>query len=91
MKSIVCIILITVLSSCGKKDQPPPAAGKSAPEKKTAPTPVVAPQGKLPKMDPEKAKFIAVPSTPKDAEPKKDEKAKDEVKKGDKPAVEAKK
>ena len=42
------------------EDKPPP------PEKKAQPP---VPQGKLPQMDPEKAKFIAVPSTPKDEKP----------------------
>lgn len=75
MKSIACIAMTAVLlSSCGKKEEPKPAATKPASEKKAAPPPVVVPQGKLPKMDPEKAKFIAVPSTPKDPKPKKDEK-----------------
>jgi hypothetical protein len=52
-------------------------AVKDAQEKKAAPpAPVVAPHGVLPKMEAEKAKFIAVPCTPKDPEPKKDEKSK---------------
>ncbi|MBK8040107.1 MAG: hypothetical protein IPK22_23690 [Verrucomicrobiaceae bacterium] len=38
-------------------------------------------QGKLPRMDPEKAKFIAVPSTPPD--PKTEEKKPEEIKKPD--------
>lgn len=45
------------------------------------------PQGKLPQMDPEKAKFIAVPSTPKEPEMKKAAKPQDEVKKAAKPAT----
>lgn len=79
-----CLVLLAglLLVSCGKEvSKPQPKAvvtPKPAPEKK-APPPV--PQGKLPVMDPEKAKFIAAPSTPKDPE----------VKKAEKPALEAKK
>lgn len=71
------IVLLTglLLVSCGKQEpKPQPKAvvtPKPALEKK-APPPV--PQGKLPAMDPEKAKFIAVPNTPKDPEVKKPEK-----------------
>lgn len=71
------------LTSCGKeasKSQPKPEAAAipvAVPKKKVPPVP----QGKLPKMDPAKAKFIAVPSTPKDPEPKKDDKPAEEVKK----------
>ncbi|MFN0080451.1 MAG: hypothetical protein ACKVY0_28615 [Prosthecobacter sp.] len=79
MKHLVSIALAgLLLSSCGKKEEPKPVAAKPAPEKKTQ-SPV--PQGKLPQMDPEKAKFIAVPNTPKDPESKKDEKPAVEVKK----------
>lgn len=92
MKIIACIALAAVLlSSCGKKEEPTPAAAKPAPEKKAAPTPVAVPQGKLPKMDAEKAKFIAVPSTPKDPGAKKVEKISGEIKKAGKPAEAAKK
>ena len=79
-----CLVLLAglLLVSCGKeepKSQPKAVVTpKLAPEKK-APPPV--PQGKLPAMDPDKAKFIAAPSTPKDPE----------VKKAEKPAVESKK
>lgn len=82
-----------LLSSCDKQEpKPEPKATVSAkkapvPEKKMPPVP----QGKLPQMDPGKAKFIAVPSTPMDPEAKTAEKSKDEVKKAEKPAVEAKK
>lgn len=81
------------LVSCGKEEPQSqsnaavPAPKKATPEKKMPPVP----QGELPKMDPEKARFIAVPSTPKDPEPKKDEKPKEEVKKAGKPEEEAKK
>lgn len=73
MKHLVCLVAL-MLASCGKEEpksqSKPEAAAKpaAAPEKKMPPVP----QGELPKMDPEKAKFIAVPSTPKDPEPKKD-------------------
>jgi|UniRef100_UPI00378377A5 hypothetical protein len=79
-----CLVLLAglLLVSCGKEEaKPQPQAvvtPKPAPEK-NAPPPV--PQGKLPVMDLEKAKFIAVPNTPKDPE----------VKKAEKPAVESKK
>jgi hypothetical protein len=42
-------------------------------------------------MDPEKAKFIAVPNTPKDLEVKKAEKPAGEAQKVEKPVGEAKK
>lgn len=71
-------LVVLLLASCGKKEEPKPAASKETSEKKAQPP---VPQGKLPVMDPENAKFIAVPSTPKDTE----------VKKIEKPAVEAKK
>ncbi len=72
MKLIVSVALAGLLfTSCGKKEAPKPVTAKPAPEKKAQPP---APQGKLPVMNPEKAKFIAVPNTPKDPEPRKDEK-----------------
>jgi len=58
-----------MLASCGKEEpQPTPEARKAAASKPPAEKkpPPEAPQGKLPHMDPEKAKFIAQPSTPKD-------------------------
>ncbi len=71
-----------LLVSCGKeeaKSQPKAVVTpQPAPEKKALPP---VPQGKLPVMDPEKAKFISVPSTPKDPE----------VKKAEKPVAEARK
>ncbi len=77
MKHLLCLIAL-LLIACGKEAPQPEAQVKAAPKpvpaKKLPPTP----QGKLPKMDPEKAKFIAVPSTPKDPEV-------------EKPAVETKK
>ena len=101
MKHCFCLIAF-LLVACGKevtqlepktesKAQAATAPPKPAPEKKVPPVP----QCKLIKMDPEKAKFIAVPSTPKDPEIKKIEKAADkpkvEVKKVEKPATEMKK
>ena len=69
MKLLVYSALVALLlASCGKNEEPKPAASKATSEKK-AQSPV--PQGKLPQMDSEKAKFIAVPNTPKDAEAKK--------------------
>jgi len=79
MRSIALIVGL-LLVSCGKKEvkpEPKAVAAKPATEKKAPPVP----QGKLPQMDPEKAKFIAVPTTPKDPESKKDEKPKAEIKK----------
>lgn len=78
----VTLLTSLLLVSCGKEEARPKAAAeppkpataapaRPAPEKKA---PIVAPQGDLPRMDPEKAKFIAVPSTPKDDEIKKAEK-----------------
>ena len=73
MNSRLCLIAL-LLVACGKESsQPEPKAKASAasvpvshkpvvPEKKLPPVP----QGQLPQMDPEKAKFIATPSTPKD-------------------------
>jgi len=101
MNSRLCLIAL-LLVACGKEvPQPEPKAKTVAastpasfkpvvPEKKLPPVP----QGKLPQMDPEKAKFIAVPSTPKDPEVTKVEKPTDkpapEIKKVDKPAPEKK-
>ena len=82
MKHLVCLAAL-LLVSCGKEERKPEPKAKAvetpkpAPEKKMPPVP----QGKLPKMDPEKAKFIAVPSTPKDPESKKDEKSAEAAKK----------
>lgn len=76
MKHSLCLIAL-LLIACGKEAAQPELKKSAAspkqpiPEKKLPPTP----QGKLPQMDPEKAKFIAVPSTPKDPEVKKVEPA----------------
>ncbi|MBN8419300.1 MAG: hypothetical protein J0L73_10315 [Verrucomicrobia bacterium] len=94
MNHRLCLIAL-FLVACGKEvPQPEPkakaaaATPKPAPEKKLPPVP----QGPLPKMDPQKAKFIAVPSTPKDPEVKKvgnaAEKPKAEIKKAEDPAAE---
>ncbi|WP_395736954.1 hypothetical protein [Prosthecobacter sp.] len=82
MKKSLCLIVL-LLVACGKeepKTEAPPVVSKAA---ETSPKPVVpekklpvAPQGELQRMDPEKAKYIAIPNTPKDPE----------VKKVDKPA-----
>lgn len=86
MKHSLCLIAL-LLIACGK-EAPAPAPKKAAvPPKQVVPEiklPPV-PQGKLPQMDPAKAKFIAVPSTPKDPEIKKVEEA------AAKPAAETKK
>lgn len=91
MKHVVFLaIACLLLSSCDKQEAKPEpkataasAKKASVPEKKMPPVP----QGKLPQMDPEKAKFIAVPSTPKEPEMKKAAKPQDEVKKAAKPAT----
>lgn len=71
MKLLVFITGL-LLVSCGREESQPKSktveVAKPASEKKIPPVP----EGRLPKMDPEKAKFIAVPSTPPDPEPKKD-------------------
>jgi hypothetical protein len=82
----LAFLIAFVLPSCGKEEGKPTPKDEAAPkpaaalEKKEKPE-ISVPQGDLPKMDPEKAKFIAVPSTPKDPE----------IKKAGKPAAEAKK
>jgi hypothetical protein len=95
MKSSLVPVLVAslLLVSCGKEETKPQPQAVSAAPKKVEPEKKMppVPQGELPKMDPEKAKFIAVPSTPKDTEPKKDEKPAGEIKKADKPVEEAKK
>ena len=84
---------VLALTSCEKaaepKDEPPakPAAAAAQPPAPQVETPKESPeqlqklQGTLPRMDPEKAKFIAVPSTPPD--PKTEEKKPEEIKKAD--------
>ena len=82
--SLLALSLLVTLVSCEKSDsqkasEPSPQvqqpAVADAPKKKDSPTPSDTPedlkqlQGKLPRMDPEKAKFIAVPSTPPDPKP----------------------
>lgn len=77
---IVVFLTSLLLVSCGKEASKPEskaAITKVAPEVKQ----LTVPQGKLPVMDPEKAKFIAVPSTPKDPEVEKAEKPTEEAKK----------
>ena len=89
MNHRLCLIAL-LLVACGKEAPQPEAKAKTAaatskpvPEKKLP----SVPQGKLPKMDPEKAKFIAVPSTPKDPELKKVEKPAAETNKAAAPAA----
>ena len=84
---------VLALTSCEKaaapKDKPPapPAAAAVPPAAPKAEAPKESPeqlqklQGKLPRPDPEKAKFIAVPSTPPD--PKMEEIKPVEIKKAD--------
>ena len=92
MKLFVSIALVgLLLASCRKEEarsQVAPAPAKKVEPEKKAP---LVPQGELPKMEPEKARFIAVPSTPKDPVPKKEEKPVEEVKKTAESAAEAKK
>jgi len=72
MNPRLCLIAL-LLVACGKEAPQPELKAKTAAASAPASSkPVVAeqklppvPQGKLPQMDPEKAKFIAVPSTPK--------------------------
>lgn len=97
MKPCICLLAL-ILVSCGKEEaQPelkrggaPPSASTSSkpavPEKKLPPVP----QGKLPQMAPEKAKFIAVPSTPKDPADKTADKSMADAKKTASPAAEVK-
>lgn len=87
MKTLLGSLIVgLLLVSCGKEEAAP-APKKAAVATKPAPAPVPekkmppVPQGKLPQMDPEKAKFIAVPSTPKDEEVKKAARPEDEAKK----------
>ena len=79
------------LASCGKNEPakpaalsapvPPPPPAVAAEPKKDPPEVLQKLQGQLPRLDPEKAKFIAVPSTPPD--PKTEEKKSEEIKKAD--------
>jgi PBP1b-binding outer membrane lipoprotein LpoB len=89
MKFFVSIALGgLLLASCRKeeaKSQVAPAPAKKVEPEKKAP---LVPQGELPKMESEKAKFIAVPSTPKDSVPKKEGKPVEEVKKAAEKAAE---
>lgn len=96
MNHRLCLIAL-LLVACGKETpQPEPKAKSAVATPKPVPVKELppVPQGKLPKMDPEKAKFIAVPSTPKDPEVKKSEKSADkpktEIKTVEKPAAETK-
>lgn len=86
MKSLSAGLLLVclLLGSCGKEQAPPaPEAKKAAAVAKPVPERKLpeVPQGKLPQMDPDKAKFIAAPSTPKDEEIKKAAKPADATKK----------
>lgn len=80
MKCVPCLLLVSLLlAACGKDEAVKPAA--SAPSAATPPPPAVAKkdtpadlkklQGELPRMDPEKARFIAVASTPPNPAPPK--------------------
>ena len=81
---VLAISLFIILASC-KKTEPPktseipqpiqPASAADSPPKKEPPAQIDTQedlkklQAKLPRMAPEKAKFIAVPSTPPDPKP----------------------
>lgn len=74
MKPLVYTTLVILLAACDKEapqrpsPNQPSAVAKPTPAKPKA---LTVPQGKLPKMDPEKAKFIAAPSTPEERQPDK--------------------
>jgi len=88
MKALI-VISCLLLVACGKKEETQPATtAKAVTEKGVQP---LVPEGKLSRMDPDKAKFIAAPSTPKDPEPKNEAKSAAEVKKAETPAETAKK
>ena len=72
----LALLIVLALASCGKEEAKPEPKAVTAPKaaaalEKKEKTQISVPEGDLPKMDPEKAKFIAVPSTPKDPEVKK--------------------
>lgn len=82
--SLLALSLLVTLVSCEKTEpakasEPLPttqtAPVADSPTKQGLPPAADTPedlkelQGKLPRMDPEKAKFIAVPSTPRDPQP----------------------
>lgn len=79
MKTLLGSLIVgLLLASCGKEEAAPePKKAAVAPKPAAAPVPPPekklppVPQGKLPQMHPDKAKFIAVPNTPKDEEVKK--------------------
>ncbi len=83
MKHSLCLIALLLVACDKEEPKPEPKAQAAAVTPKPVPAKKLppVPQGKLPKMDPEKAKFIAVPSTPKDPEVKKVEKSATETKK----------
>lgn len=95
-----CLVFaVLLIASCGKEEPKPaaPAEAAKAPQTVAAPKPPpekkplpVAPQGKLPQMDPEKAKFIATPSTPKDKTQDGEVKTPDTAKKAEVKMVETK-
>jgi hypothetical protein len=83
-QSLLALSLLFTVASCEKTEpakasEPLPttqtAPVADSPTKKELPPAADTPedlkelQGKLPRMDPEKAKFIAVPSTPPDPKP----------------------
>lgn len=67
MKTRLLLLTGLLLVSCGKEEAPKPAAApaKQEPKKDTA-ADLKKLAGDLPRMDPEKAKFIAIPATPPD-------------------------
>ncbi|MBL9131192.1 MAG: hypothetical protein JNG86_08340 [Verrucomicrobiaceae bacterium] len=70
MKTLHLLLAGLLLASCGKEQSPKPAAAPARQEqKKDTPADLKKLAGDLPKMDPEKAKFIAAPATPADPQP----------------------
>lgn len=69
MRTFTWMLCAALLSSCGKEEPAPLSTPAPAAAVKGTPADVNKLAGDLPKMDPEKAKFIAVPATPLDPRP----------------------